>query len=205
MKNVLRIILFACASLILNAQTPAAPHAEVRILNGLPALFINDMPSPPFAYMSYFGESKFYREAAESGIHLFCFPAYLGDRGINSTSGIGPFRPPVWLGEDIYDYSPIENDFRKIVEADPLAQVIIRIHLDVPGWWDAKYPSEHARSWMTELPGRQSFSSELWRRQAGEALGGCVKWLLDSPYSSHLAGIHVARWIHRRVVLPFHW
>ena len=189
MKKFQVIILLVCS--IFTAYIQAGPHAEVNDLNGRPTLFIKNKPYAPFAYMSYLGETRFYKEAAEAGIHLYCFPAYLGDRGINSSSGIGPFRPAIWLGEGEYDYSSIKDDFDKILSADTQAEVIIRIHLDVPRWWDAKNPTECAilGDGTSE---RQNFSSELWRIQAGEALRRCVSWLLESPYGGHLAGVHVA-------------
>lgn len=175
----------------LSGYAAAGPRAEIKVLQGLPTLHINGRPFPPFAYMSYLGETRFYREAAESGIHLYCFPAYLGDRGINPNSGIGPFRAAIWRGENRYDYSSIEDDFEKILKADSQAEVIIRICLDVPQWWEEKYPQEAAlRSDGTAV--RQCFSSELWRQQAGEALRNCIRWLLTSTYAEHLAGIHVA-------------
>ena len=191
MRKVLTILLLVFVFSISAFPVKAGPRAEIKAFNGIPTLFIKNRPSPPFAYMSYLGETRFYREAAEAGIHLYCFPAYLGDRGINSTSGIGPFRPSIWTGENRFDYSSIENDFDRILLADPSASVIIRLHLDVPRWWEEKNPAECALQPDGTLL-RQSFSSELWKKQAGEALEDCVRWLIKSPYSSHLAGIHVA-------------
>ena len=69
--------------------------AEIKTLTGVPTLFINEQSYPPFAYMSYLGESKFYKETTETGVHLYCFSAYLGDRRINAVSEIGSFRSPV--------------------------------------------------------------------------------------------------------------
>ena len=190
MKKAPTIVLLVCF-IFIAVHMLATPHAEVKNLNGKPTLFIKNKPYAPFAYMSYLGETRLYQDAAESGIHLYCFPAYLGDRGINSSSGIGPFRPAIWKGEGEYDYSSIKNDFDKILSADTQAEVIIRIHLDVPRWWDAKNPSECTILDDRTLE-RQSFSSELWRIQAGEALRRCISWILESPYGGHLAGVHVA-------------
>lgn len=178
--------MFFCTAVLFSV-----PHAEVRMIEGHPALFIKGNAVPPFAYMSYFGETRHYREIAAAGIHLYCFPAYLGDRGINSASGIGPFRPPIMPEENRLDYSSIREDFRKILEADPRAMVIIRVHLDVPGWWDMKYPGESSLQADGTLE-RQSFSSPIWREHAGENLRSLVSWLLSSSYAEHLAGIHVA-------------
>lgn len=175
----------------LQAQRFAPLSSEVRMEGGVPQLFINGNPYPPYAYMSYLGEEKFYAEVAEAGLHLYNIPAYLGDRGINSSSGIGPFRPAIWTGNRRYDLSSITNDFDELLKADPLAKVIIRIHLDPPTWWEKEHPEE-----VCALPGggslRTSFFSRKWQREAGKALEYCVKWLLDSPYAAHLAGIHVA-------------
>lgn len=191
MKVSLHIFLTLVSSVVLCVYSHASSAAKIQIHRGQPTLFIDDQHVPPFAYMSYLGEEKYYREAAAAGIHLYCFPAYLGDRGINSTSGIGPFRKALWVDENTFDFSSIKNDFDKILRADPKARVIIRFHLDVPSWWDERHPEE-----CQLLPDgskqRQSFHSQKWREQAGDVLRRCVDWLQHSPYSEHLVGIHVA-------------
>jgi beta-galactosidase len=191
MNNLIKLngILFL---LVLNISLSIAQNkTEIRSLAGVPALFINEQLYPPFAYMSYLGETKYYKEVAQAGVHLYCFPAYLGDRGINATSGIGPFRSPVWTGENQYDLSSIETDFKKIIEADPHAKIIIRIHLDPPVWWEKQNPdaSCHLADGTTF---RQCFSSEKWRSETGKVLEHCITWLLESSYSKYLIGIHVA-------------
>jgi beta-galactosidase len=172
---------------VLKAQN----KAEVRILSGTPTLFIDGRPYPPFAYMSYLGERKYYEEIATTDIHLYCFPAYFGDRGINSISGIGPFRKPLWVGENQYDFSSIIEDFRKIIESDSQAKIIIRFYLDPPLWWEKKNPDASCQL-DDGSTFRQCFSSEKWYKETGKVLEYCIKWLLGSPYSRNLVGIHVA-------------
>jgi len=173
------------------AQNPAQGCAEVKTHAGIPTLFVNGLPYPPYAYMSYLGSGEYYREAAQSGIHLYNIPTYLGDRGINSVSGIGPFRSPIWTGENNYDFSGLIKDFKEILDADPEAKVIIRLHLDPPLWWEQMNPDV-----VCELPDgssfRTSFSSQKWQEEAGKILKICIEWLLDSEYSDPLIGIHVA-------------
>jgi beta-galactosidase len=146
---------------------------------------------PPFAYLSYLGEKQYYKEVASAGIHLYNFPVYLGDRGINSTSGIGPFRQSIWTGENEYDYSSIIEDFEKIIEVDPQAKVILRIHLDPPQWWEKVNPHE-----VCMLPDgqslRTSFFSKKWQSDAGKTLKDCINWLLKSQYARYFAGVHIA-------------
>jgi len=175
-----------------TAKIPALPlHATVKMYADQPTLFINGKRFPPFAYMSYLGEEKYYKEAAAASIHIYSFPAFLGDRGVNSNSGIGPFRPAIWVGEDQFDFSILAHDFEKILRADPRAMVIVRFNLDVPRWWEKQHPEA-----CCQLPDgstlRQCFASETWRKETGEALQRCIQWLLNSPFAQHLIGIHIA-------------
>jgi hypothetical protein len=45
--------------------------ARVQSCDGVPTLYINNKIYPPFAYISYLGKTKYYRQIAESGIHLY--------------------------------------------------------------------------------------------------------------------------------------
>ncbi len=174
-----------------SGQSTLRTCAKVKLYAGVPTLFINEKPYPPYAYMSYLGEEKYYKEAALAGIHLYNIPAYLGDRGINSNSGIGPFRPPIWTAKNVYDYSSLIKDFEEILKADPKPRVIIRLHLDPPLWWE-KLISDATCQLPDGSTFRTSFYSETWQKEAGKVLKLVIKWLLSSPYSEHLIGIHVA-------------
>ncbi|WP_158285071.1 beta-galactosidase [Arenibacter aquaticus] len=169
----------------------AQSKAEIRLDTGSPTLVIDGEIYPPYAYMSYLGEEEYYKEIAATGIHIYNIPAYLGEGGINTISGIGPFRTPIWLGEGKYDFTDLIKDFEKIIQSDPKAKVIIRFYLDPPQWWTSLYPEASAH-----LPNgstfRQCFASEIWRNKTGEVLGDCLDWLLGSRYAEYLAGIHVA-------------
>ena len=169
----------------------AQSRAEVKNFNGNPTLFINNNVFPPFAYMSYLGEKEYYKEIAATGIHLYNIPSYLGERGINSTSKIGPFRKPIWIGDNEYDFSSLRKDFDDITQSDPEAKVIVRFYLDPPLWWEELHYEA-----SSQLPDgktfRQCFASEIWRIETGKVLRDCIRWILNSKYSESLVGIHVA-------------
>ncbi len=181
------IVFFFQISVTATAQS----RTEINLNEGRPSIVIDGKPHPPFAYMSYLGEKKYYKEIADAGIHLYNIPAYLADRGINSTSGIGPFRKPIWIGADEYDFSSVIQDFEKIITADPYAKVIVRLYLDPPLWWERLHPEASA-----QLPDgstfRQCFSSEIWKAQTAAVLKDFLEWIQKSPYAQYLAGIHVA-------------
>ena len=182
---------FACLLFVLMASSSWADTATVQQHKGRPALFINGEPVPPFAYMSYLGKESYYREVAQAGIHLYCFPAYLGDRGINPTSGIGPFRPSIWKGEGVYDFSSVEKDFETLLAGDPNAQAIVRLHLDPPEWWEKAHPDGCCQQ-PDGTTFRQCFASPVWREATGEALRAFLGWIQQSRFAEHLIGVHVA-------------
>ena len=156
-----------------------------------PGIVVNGTWYPPLAYTSYLPQTRFYQSIAECGIHLFSFPAYLAARGINIYSGIGPFRKELWQEDGSLNFSDIHADFAKILEADPEAMVIMRLHLDVPEWWEQRFP-EACCQLADGTTLRQSFFSTDWREAVGTVLKKIIDWLAKSPYAPHLAGIHIA-------------
>ncbi len=168
------------------------PFPQVQTnTKGFPALVADDEFLPAIAYTSYFGTEELYRQAASQGIHLYCFPAYLGDRGVNSRSGIGPFRKGIWQKDNTLDMTDIEEDITKILRADPLAKIIMRIHLDPPLWWEQAHPEGCCqRSDGTTL--RQCFASDIWFNATDAALRKLLQKIAQASYAKHLIGVHVA-------------
>jgi beta-galactosidase len=170
---------------------PFVNEASVKSTKGLPGLWINGRQTPAFAYMSYLGKSSYYKEVADQGVEIFCLPAYLGDQGINSASGIKPFRPSFWLGDNMFDFDVIQREFETLTQVKPDAKVIVRVHLDAPQWWQRQNPSE-----VSLLPSGQhlrvSYASEKWRKDAGMTLHALLNWIKKSEFNKNLIGIHVA-------------
>lgn len=167
----------------------ASAFSECRVAGG--GIMIDDVWYPPLAYTSYLPRGEIYRQIASCGLHLYCFPAYLAGRGINIHSGIGPFRSGIWRGIGSYDFSDIHTDMDKLLAADPQCRVIMRLHLDVPEWWELQFPEACCRrSDGTSL--RQSFASPVWRETVSTAIRDIISWLAASRYAPALAGVHVA-------------
>lgn len=190
MKTVVRIVCLFIGLLYVQCRVHF-PRVEVKEEEGVPALFVNAASYPPYAYMSYLGESEFYQEMEKAKLHLYNIPAYLGDRGINSISGIKPFRSPIWVGENKLDFTSIIEDFEELLTADSNALVILRIHLDAPIWWEELHPESKSLQ-PDGSTFRTSMYSTLWKEEAGKVLAQLVKWLARSSYAKHLVGIHVA-------------
>ncbi len=172
-------------------NTSSFPVVRTAVNNGTQQIHVNHQVLPPIAYMSYFGTPHLYRQVSQTGIHLYCFPLILGDRGVNTFSGIGPFRPCVWTAEDTLDMTTPLNDGRMILDADPDGWLIARINLDVPTWWENVHPEGCCQlSDGTTL--RQSFYSNVWLNAAERVLRKVLAELASSELAARLAGIHLA-------------
>lgn len=163
----------------------------IKRLGGVPALFVNDRPVYANAYISYLDDRARYEDFAAAGIRIYSVPVYLAGRGINTDSGIGPFRTGLWDREEAFDVGPLENDIRQVLEAHPDALIFPRIDLDMPEWWDVKYPDELNRL-ADGIKRRQSFVSARWREDAGHALTRIVRYLENSEYRCHIIGYQIA-------------
>ena len=97
---------------------------------------------PLYAYMTYQPEKGRYRDFLDAGVRLVSVAVYAGDRGINPSSGIRPFRPGFMAGPGVYDFQWVEQDFRKAVCGERPGEVFIlpRLMLEMPGWWENAHP-----------------------------------------------------------------
>lgn len=162
----------------------------IREHHGAPAIMIGDQALPAIAYMTYLPHRGQYEDFAGAGYGVYSVACYFGDRGINSTSGIKPFRPGLWVGPGDYDFSAVDEDLARVVGAQPNALVILRVNLDVPQWWESRHPGELSVS-ADGGTLRQSFSSAVWRDEAGQALAALIRHIAASPYANNLIAYHL--------------
>jgi len=91
------------------------------------------------------------RRYAEAGIHLYAFD--VGTQG----------SPPEW--RDGHDFSSVAARFGQVIAADPQARFHLRVHLEMPEWWQKLHPEECELVSNGERR-MQSFASRVWREQA---------------------------------------
>lgn len=176
---------------IKDFTTGSFPLVRPVMLNGTQQISVNQQVLPTIAYMSNFGKPHLYRQVAQAGIHLYSFPLILGDRGTNTFSGLGPFRPSVWSAAETLDLTVPLHEGRTILEADPQAWLLIRINLDVPTWWEKAHPEGCCQlSDGTTL--RQSFYSTLWLDATERVLRQLLADLAMSDLAPRVVGIHLA-------------
>lgn len=147
--------------------------AAIERINGAPALVIDGQPV--FYGLMWGGapgtEGYALRECArlygEAGVHFFTFD--IGTGGAEAEwCGPRPGQP------SHYDFSTLARRFERVIEADPQARFHLRVHLEMPEWWQTLYPEECELLSDGRRMG-QSFASALWRSQVKAFLAALVE------------------------------
>jgi hypothetical protein len=172
--------------------------AEIKNYHGTPTLFLDGKPifdglmwgSPPTP--EGFALKECARLYGEAGIHLFAF-----DMGTGGT-------PPDWCGprpgiEVTYDFSTLEMRFNQVIAVDPQAWFHLRVHLEMPDWWQKLNPEECEIASDGRRLG-QSFASRLWRKQAKDYLKALIAHihnigLADRVIAYQTGAGHTGEWV----------
>ena len=198
--------------------------AEVRVHNGTPTLFLDG--APVFAHYNWltadptpkeFLNRACVEDFARAGVHMMAIGGGVGSEWV----GPGPGR----VGH--YDFTPLGNRLRLLLDADPDALFHYRIYMEMGDWWNALYPGE--REVVDDgLELNQSYASTVWREQCKHYLretgaylkaeglfdrviawqvqaGICGEWIKNTSSMQHHCGDFSApmrerfrAWLHRR-------
>lgn len=178
--------------------------AERKVENGTPVLYLNGKRTAPMIYaLSDVPISNPLTAQAQKNIANFAAQGIdIVSTDVNLYKGwhkSGPYRPDFLIG-----------DLTAIIESNPNAAVILRLHVNAPYWWMRDNPDElciygvggvpyiddgeyermidgDEKNWM-----RVSLASEKWKAEAGEALKALLDGVLGTPQGRHIVGIQVA-------------
>ena len=146
----------------------------------------------PAAYMSYLENNADYKGFQLAGYDLFCACVYMGDCPINEFSGIRPFSDHIWKARDIYDFSPLYNSVKKIVESGrQKTYVMLRVNLNTPQWWRRENPDELTENSDGNVY-MQSVFSEKWKADAKLFLEKLYAYLRTFTFQENVIAIQIA-------------
>ena len=174
-------------------RTPSKVAAKISKHKGVPTLFINGKPHPGMVYMTYAPRSRHFKEFAEAGVHIMSFST---TTDYVPTWNLGG----VWLSPEEFDYTDHDRLIQMVLEADPEAFLLLRVHITAPPWWGKLHPKDIV---VTDEQGSLkpvywlntpliSWSSEAWLKDAEFALRKYLRHIKESPYRDRIIGIMVA-------------
>jgi len=169
--------------------------AEIKNLGGRPAIFIDGVPYPPMMATirtmkdgrEIIFDEKYFENLGKSGIKIFFL---ICDTEWLKPTAIELFR----------------NEAEQLLKAVPDAYIIPRIGMHPPRSWvrehpeecvtysDGRKPSVHlfSESYEDDYEMHYSLSSELWRRDASQALADTWGKLMKLPYADRIIGCFLA-------------
>ena len=164
---------------------------SVDLYNGSPILYQNGKPVFPLFFWQKIVEETDGKAFYDAGIRLFgffCSYHYAAH--------------PYWIGENEYDFEMFDREISLFHSRFPDAYCLPRIFVWAPEWWLAKHPSERCGfalgdGAITGVDGtwqgtnHESFASELWKKEMGEAFRQLIRHLKNAPYAECILGIHV--------------
>ncbi len=178
------LAVFSC-----TAATPG-PGWRVAELNGAPGLYRDGKPVAPILFWQWEIEEQDARAMRSADVNLFgvfgSFPHYAN---------------PYWKPEGFAGMAYQDANLDKILSWGPDAAFLPRLFYSAPDWWIAAHPAEQVRysnpnvmppaknGQFGAIP-RESFASELFRRECGPVYRQAVRHLMDR-YGRHLLGIHL--------------
>ena len=178
--------------------------STVTASQGMPELYIDGQKTPPLFYaLSDIPAGRAWTERSQTGIKQFA------ERGIHIVC-IDTNLYEGWQENGEYSPASTFKEMQAVLQANPKAKIIVRLHMNAPYWWLRKHPEE----WLvvygekhTDCGGyadrildndrpaseiKASFASEKWLNDAGEMLAQYCQKIKDSPFGEYLIGIQPA-------------
>ena len=183
--------------------------SEYKITNesGCPVLHIDGVATPPVVYaLSDFPGAKSNTAYAQKNIKNF------GDAGVNLVAVDIDLRHG-WRKTEPFDAEPLITEISSVLDANPKAKVLIRLHVNAPYWWELANPDEcciyrtfegdkkgldmgeeYVRLIRTDkfLPQRASVASKKWVADVCENIKHFLEALKSTPEGDALMAIQPA-------------
>ena len=173
---------FTLPAIASDASPPKRPVWSVQAWQGMPGLWKDGQPVTPMLFWQWQPEAYEIENFSKAGINLF--------------SAFGSFQHhahPYWRQDGSVEPTFQDAEIRKLLSFNPKCFFLPRLFATAPDWWVESNPGEvclFGSGRQLKQP-RESFASEKWLREGGEAYRRAVRHLLDAEYGSNLLGIHV--------------
>ncbi|MFN7650023.1 MAG: hypothetical protein ACK5UT_21205 [Acidobacteriota bacterium] len=199
-----RAFLQACSLSVLTAAGGRPVEARVGPWNNKPTLFVNGKPTYAcfYALTDCPGGRWTWEEEPQRNLRAFTAAGF-------RLFQIDLFLELVWPKEGPLDLALVRRHLRGVLDACPEAAIVLRWHLNAPGWWAEQHPEELVRYVNGDLEKierttpvrilmddlrrtpRVSLASEKWKAMATAKTVELLRGLAKTPEGAALAGVHV--------------
>lgn len=176
--------------------------SQVHSEDGSPGLYIDGQKVVPILYgLSDIPGSSSNTAQAQRNIKAFA------DQNIRYVTADTDLRLG-WHKHSPFEVEPMVEEIAGVLQANPDAGVLLRLHLNTPYWWMRDYPEETVL--YLDKPGidngetqrlirddasqhmRTSLASRRWLQEAGQLLAQFCREVWDTPEGRAVIGIQVA-------------
>ena len=153
--------------------------SEVRILNGMPALYVNGKLASQMLASPYPPGLSDFADFYKGGITLFNVYLLFD-----------------WTGPEAYDFKKIDDKLEAYIQQEPTVLFLPRILLTPGAWWCKEFPEDitmrddGSPAGMFGAACHPSLSSENYRRLSQKAMTAFLNHV-ESKYGDHIIGYQV--------------
>ncbi len=165
----------------------SAPSAKIEYYHGEPAIMVDGVPYPPMTITTEIRDPDYLRRLGEAGIKLFYVIADMRWNRPGDASFVAPERKWAWFitpNMALDGLTETLADMKLLLENVPDAYIFLRLNVSPSREWVNSHPEEQVKysdgkphptiltnaSRYEPVDGMHSMCSELWRKEASEAI-----------------------------------
>ena len=168
---------------VAQPEQSVTTRSEVKLHNGKPTVFVNGIAKAPLWYSRPERDTQF--DTAEM--------AGLANGGIDTSIAFILPRETLgelWMSDGTLKTETIDRQMLGTLAADPNSQLMVAIDTTPPQWWLDQHPDECVKL-NTGVISKESFASELYRKEVGEVLTRIIQYLMEQPYANNIVGFKI--------------
>lgn len=168
--------------------------SKIAPYNGVPTLFVNGVPLPGMAYITYFTEKNRYDDFAAAGVKLFSLPVFFSEQPLNEHGRTPKFADGIFENGEHFEI--MDREMERLLQAAPNALVFPRLNCALPRAWELANPDELCDHAVHTVDGvarhRACFSSDAWAKETERLMTRFINYVSTQPYADHIIGYQIA-------------
>lgn len=164
-------------------RMPPPHNARIGSRNGVVMIFVDDKPISALGWGAVIPHNVGNAEVQDM-VGKTNFPL---DRTIFTLGEHIPLEqfPPSWLGPEQFDFSYLDQQIKRLIDANPKAMLLLQVALDGAHWWNWMHPESATFDVDSGIP---DYLSPQWRQDSRYAIRQMVAHIQSSPYAQSVIG-----------------